>query len=109
MKITMSGPACFRVAFDYQRHKLAHGLAFGAMGDRMGLNFYLMHRSRFPEWRGGGVSTFRGIEATFGPVFNGSIGSSSFDGRTAITSLPHPDSQHRSYVHSRRHPLGLPS
>lgn len=51
----------------------------------------------------------RDTEATYEPIFNVFTGSSSFDGRTAITYLADPNLHHLSYMHSRRHPFGLPS
>ncbi|KAI3055903.1 hypothetical protein CBS147353_11254 [Aspergillus niger] len=50
--ITTSGPACSRIAFDYQRHNMAHGLASGGSDERMGFNFLLDASQQVPKVEG---------------------------------------------------------
>ncbi|GKZ63276.1 hypothetical protein AnigIFM49718_011346 [Aspergillus niger] len=50
--ITTSGPAYFRIAFDDQRHNLAHGLASGGTDERMGFNFLLDASQQVPKVEG---------------------------------------------------------
>ncbi|RAH65102.1 bZIP transcription factor [Aspergillus aculeatinus CBS 121060] len=47
--LTAAGPASFRIAFDYQRHNLAHGLDFGGTDERMGFNFLLDTSQQVPK------------------------------------------------------------
>ncbi|GKZ34076.1 hypothetical protein AbraIFM66950_004214 [Aspergillus brasiliensis] len=51
-EITATGPASFRIAFDYQRHNLAHGLDFGGTDERMGFNFLLDASQQVPKVEG---------------------------------------------------------
>ncbi|PWY77520.1 bZIP transcription factor [Aspergillus heteromorphus CBS 117.55] len=51
-EITTAGPASFRIAFDYQRHNLAHGLDFGGTDERMGFNFLLDASQQVPKVEG---------------------------------------------------------
>ncbi|PYH48387.1 bZIP transcription factor [Aspergillus saccharolyticus JOP 1030-1] len=50
--ITAAGSASFRIAFDYQRHNLAHGLDFGGTDERMGFNFLLDTSQQVPKVEG---------------------------------------------------------
>ncbi|PYH64185.1 bZIP transcription factor [Aspergillus vadensis CBS 113365] len=64
-EITATGPASFRIAFDYQRHNLAHGLDFGGTDERMGFNFLLDASQQVPK-----VEGFRRSSETLRPSSN---------------------------------------
>ncbi|KAL3260474.1 hypothetical protein ABHI18_004541 [Aspergillus niger] len=50
--IATSGPAYSCIAFDYQRHKMAHGLASGGSDERMGFSFLLNASQQVPKMEG---------------------------------------------------------
>lgn len=56
--------ASFRIAFDYQRHNLAHGLDLGSE-ERLGFNFLLNGPSQFPK-----VDTIRGNSSEYSRTSN---------------------------------------
>ncbi|RAK98594.1 bZIP transcription factor [Aspergillus ibericus CBS 121593] len=66
-EITTAGPGSFRIAFDYQRHNLAHGLDFGGTDERMGFNFLLDASQQVPK-----VEGFRRSSETQRPPLNAS-------------------------------------
>ncbi|KAH1412844.1 hypothetical protein KXV69_000277 [Aspergillus fumigatus] len=65
-----NGLASFRIAFDYQRHNLAHGLDFGT-DERLGFNFLLDASQQVPRVEGFRRSTesFRPCQADLPPVY----------------------------------------
>ncbi|GFF39074.1 probable GTP cyclohydrolase-2 [Aspergillus udagawae] len=65
-----NGLASFRIAFDYQRHNLAHGLDFGT-DERLGFNFLLDTTQQVPRVQGFRSSTesFRPCQADPPPVY----------------------------------------
>ncbi|KAE8153843.1 hypothetical protein BDV25DRAFT_168133 [Aspergillus avenaceus] len=82
---TTNGPsASFRIAFDYQRHNLSHGLDFGS-DEKMGFNFLLDASQQVPK-----VEGFRRSSANFRapPMNTSSIYPSPIHGSVAEQPLP---------------------
>ncbi|KAF4168960.1 hypothetical protein CNMCM6936_000371 [Aspergillus lentulus] len=65
-----NGLASFRIAFDYQRHNLAHGLDFGT-DERLGFNFLLDATQQVPRVEGfrRSMESFRPSQADPPPVY----------------------------------------